>query len=203
MSKTIQEKIYDKDKAISFVRQVLAEPYFVFDTETTGKNRNYDQIIQWGLLTYKGKRYESLAKVTIPVSEGAYAIHHISNEDVENAPSIVEVMDKILYHKNAICYNIGFDAGVLKNSLRASGSGLEIDIDDGKVCKPCDAMKICAAFRGEWTEYYNDYRWRKLEFVCKEFGIDIDIPFHNALGDAMATEWAMKYVARQKLSTEQ
>jgi DNA polymerase-3 subunit epsilon len=195
--KTKQEIIQDKDDAILFARQILAETYFVFDTETTGKDRNYDQIVQWAILTSTGKQFKSLAKATIPVSEGAYAIHHISDIDLENAPSILEVMGKILYHKNMICYNVQFDAGVLKNSLRANCSGLEIDID--KVTVPCDVMVICAAFRGEWSESYNDYRWHKLDFVCKEFGIDIDCSLHDAMSDAMLTEKIMKYIANQKL----
>jgi DNA polymerase III epsilon subunit-like protein len=202
--KTKQEMTQDRDDAISFLRQVLAEVYFVFDTETTGKDKNYDQIVQWGILTYTGKQSKSLSKATIPVSEGAYGIHHISDIDLENAPNIYNsgVMDKILYGKYVVCYNIEFDARVLKNSLRASGSGLEIDIDNDKIFKPCDVMRLCAAFRGEWSEKYNDYRWRKLDFVCEEFGIEIDLPLHDAMSDAIMTEQVMKYIASQKLSTE-
>jgi len=203
MIKTIKEKIKDRDAAISFAREVLAEPHSVFDTETTGKNSNYDQIVQWAILRSTGEQFKSLAKVTIPVSDGAYAIHHISNEDLVNAPSILDLMDKLPYNKYVICYNIEFDAKVLKNSLRASGSGLEIDIDDNRNFKPCDAMRICAAFRGEWSEKYNDYRWRKLDFVCEEFGIEVDCALHDAMGDAMVTEKVMKYIASQKLSTEE
>lgn len=200
--KTELETINDKNKAILFIRQVLLEPYFVLDTETTGKNADYDQIAQWAIRTYTGKEYKSLAKVTIPVSPGAYDIHHISNEDLENAPSILKAMDRILYGAYAVCYNIEFDAKVLKNSLRACCTGLEIDIDDGKVCKPCDIMRLCAEFRGEWSEKYNDYRWRKLDFVCEEFGICIDVPLHDAMGDAILTEKVMIFIGSQKLSTE-
>jgi DNA polymerase-3 subunit epsilon len=201
MSKTIQEKMQDKDEAISFAREILAEPYFVFDTETTGKDKNYDQIIQMAVLESTGKQFKSLVKSTISVSEGAFDVHHISNKDLENAPFISKVIGKIPVNRYMITYNVPFDARVLKNSLRASGSGLEIDIDDVNI--PCDAMVICARFRGEWSERHNDYRWRKLDFVCKEFGIEVDLPLHDAMSDAIMTERVIKYIASQKLSTEQ
>lgn len=200
MNKTTQEKIQDRDNAISLARHALADPYFVFDTETTGKDKGYDQIVQWAVLRSTGKSFKSLAKATIPVSEGAYNVHHILDNDLKSAPDIIDVMNKIMYYKNLICYNIPFDSGVLKNSLRASGSGLEFDLDDKN--EPYDAMRICAEFRGEWCEKYNDYRWRKLEFVCEEFGIELDVTPHDALSDAILTERVMKYIASQKLSTE-
>lgn len=200
MHPTEKEIIRDRDKAILLAREILKNPYFVFDTETTGKNRHYDQIVEWGIVTSSGKKSKSLAKVTIPVTEEAYAIHHISNDDLKNAPCISDIMGKIMYGKNMICYNVGFDACVLKNSLRAN-VGFEIDIDER--CKPFDAMKITADFRGEWSEEHNDYRWRKLDFVCEEFGICTDSPFHDALTDAIMTEAVIKYIANQKLSTEE
>jgi DNA polymerase-3 subunit epsilon len=202
MSVTIQEKIQDRDNQISFVRQILVEPYFVFDTETTGKDRNYDQIVQMAVLKSTGKQFKSLVKPTIPVSEGAFDIHHISDKDLENAPVISEVLGEIPVRDiYMFTYNIAFDSGVLKNSLRASGSGFEIDIDSVNI--PCDAMRIYAAFKGDWSEKYNSYRWYSLEDACEQCGIEIDLPLHDAMSDAILTERLMKYVANQKLSTEQ
>jgi len=198
-------KIEDRDIAIKMAREALTKHYFVFDTETTGINAN-DEIVQFSILERNAgkeiRRFTTLVKPSIPVKEDAFAIHHISNKLLENAPSMRDVYTEIPTLLHLVGYNIAFDSQMLVNSLRAARAPV-FYIDDTRI-QPYDVMLICAQYRGRWDDTHHGYKWPKLCIACETFGITIDddLELHDSMTDVIMTERLLNYVAEQKLSTE-
>ena len=78
----------------------LEKPLVFFDLETTGLNISKDRIIEISLLKIMEDGSEIsktwLVKPEIPISEEAFTIHGISNEDVKNSPTFAEIGAEIL-----------------------------------------------------------------------------------------------------------
>ncbi len=194
--KTEQEKIVDRDKAITDARIVLSLPYFILDTETTGlKNA---QMCQIAILYNNGSHYKSLVKPTIPIEAGASAVHHITDKDVANAPTALDVIRKIPIFGAMVIYNAPFDIAVLKESISALYGIYTVEYNSGVY----DAMQIYSAFEGEWDEFHGNYRWHKLGVACEQCGIKLDLELHDALSDVIMTKKLLEYISNQKLSTE-
>lgn len=78
----------------------LEKPLVFFDLETTGLNISKDRIIEISLLKIMEDGSEIsktwLVNPEIPISEEAFTIHGISNEDVKNSPTFAEIGAEIL-----------------------------------------------------------------------------------------------------------
>jgi DNA polymerase-3 subunit epsilon len=195
--KTAEEAVEDRDNAILDARAILRNPYFVLDTETTGLSKA--QMCQVAILHADGKQYKSLVKPTIPIEEGASAVHKITNDMVREAPDALEVLKHIPIFGVMVIYNAPFDLGVLKHSANARGAIFSEEINSAIF----DAMQIYSNFRGEWDEYHGNYRWHKLGVACNQCKIEIDVKLHDAMSDCILTDRLIKYIASQKLSDEE
>jgi len=113
---------------------------FIFDTETTGltvRNGNLDEqpyIVQFaGILgevdSMNGftelDRVDIMVKPRIAIPFAASQVHGIYDRDVENAPYVEEVMDKILRYLNTtdivVGHNIEYDEEVIRSELKRLG----------------------------------------------------------------------------------
>lgn len=72
----------------------------IFDLETTGVDTQSDRIVQLAFLKVgmDGKKTEltSLVNPEMPIPEEATEVHGISDEDVKNAPTFKQLVDKII-----------------------------------------------------------------------------------------------------------
>jgi DNA polymerase-3 subunit epsilon len=69
-----------------------------YDVESTGLSVFHDRIIQISITLIDGDISKSktiLINPTIPISEGAYRVHNITDDIVKNSPTFPEVADKI------------------------------------------------------------------------------------------------------------
>jgi DNA polymerase-3 subunit epsilon len=153
---------------------------------------------QIAILHSDGNKYKSLVKPTIPIEAGASAVHHITDEDVKDAPTAIDILRNIPIFGFMVIYNAPFDLKILKQSILAQGQTYTHEYNTGVY----DAMQIYSAFRGEWDDYHGNYRWHKLGVACEQCGIKLDLELHDAMSDVIMTERLLKYVAEQKLSTE-
>lgn len=195
----IEQAIEYRNNAILRARKILINPYYVMDFETTGLAKDGGQIIQMGIAGSDDYRFLSYVKPTIPITKEANRVHHIIDCYLRDAPTILEVLDKIPLDKNAVFYNAPFDLKALENSVFAlNGTFCRYDIK-----RYFDAMVIFSNFYGEWSDRYNDYKWQKLAFACRQAGINCYSEFHDALADANATNELIKYTAKQRLFSEE
>ena len=100
--------------------------YCVFDTETTGLSERYERIIEFGaVLVEKGrvlKRFDTFIKpdISLEHAQEALSINNITEEDLANAPTMDEVLPKILEFLGdniLVAHNATFDIGFLNAAL--------------------------------------------------------------------------------------
>jgi len=149
--------------------------YVIQDTETTGLDKN-DVIIQIGVLDLDGNiLLDSLVKPTKrkKISTEATAIHGITMDMLEDAPTFEYLFPKFLEalgNKTLITYNAKFESRMVSQTLNQEGSRFR------KEWNGWDAMIAYSVYVGEWSEFYQDYKYQKLP------GAD-----HTAIGDCKAT----------------
>ena len=98
--------------------------YVVFDIETTGLDPEFDEIIEIGAVKIKDgikiDTFNSLRKPEYEIAEFITELTGITNEMVENAPSIDEVLPKFMDFINdyiIIGHNVNFDINFIYDNL--------------------------------------------------------------------------------------
>ncbi len=80
--------------------KILKSDYCVIDIETTGLNRQKDQIIEISALRVRNNKitdtFTKLVKPTVPIPYSATKINGITDEMVKNAPTIKEVISQFV-----------------------------------------------------------------------------------------------------------
>ena len=105
------------------------EGFVLFDTETTGLNTFHDDIVEIaGMIWQKNgemKTFQELISVNInKMTEGAWKIHKIPQEDIEKARPATEVLSdfaKFADGRALIAHNIRFDFDMLNSNLVRNG----------------------------------------------------------------------------------
>ncbi len=191
--------------------------FTILDCETTGLNPEYgDQIIEIALIActlHNGKlveidRFESLVNPGVRLDEKITFITGIKNEDLEHAPKIVEVKEKILtfFEKEPIIvgHNVAFDINYLKHSgLFGSPPDSPVPAKEKKEKKNAGQLSLLDTSQPQ-TESSESVTWDKsldtldLAFLFEESGLslslesltgryDIEHNSHRAMGDVEAT----------------
>lgn len=156
-------------------------PLVFFDFETTGLSANNgDRVCEIGAVKILGneeiERFSTFVYPERNIPARAFAVHGISDEDVEYAPSFVSVAGNFVkFLKGCVlcAYNIGFDLSFLNSELNRlslscwQGPYLDILIM---------ARKVLPGL----------YRY-KLAAVAESLNIE-NIRFHRALDDAIVTK---------------
>ncbi|BBL52747.1 DNA polymerase III subunit epsilon [Bartonella quintana] len=152
----------------------------IFDTETTGLDKEKDRIIEIGCVEMvdrylTGKRFHVyLNPQGVVISDEAVAIHGLTNERLKNEKSFSDIADELLEFINGatmVAHNASFDIGFLNAEL-------------GRVNKPLisvdNILDTLAMARRKFPMGPNS-----LDVLCKRFGIDNSHRvFHGALLDA-------------------
>ena len=95
----------------------------VIDTETTGADANYDQVIDLGFLEFEGtkliKKYSSLVNFEGELSSFIQKLTGINSKMLKKAPSFKSVEGELqeLYGHKLIAHNSDFEAGFLQKSF--------------------------------------------------------------------------------------
>lgn len=172
--KNVGRFIEDKNDAIEWAKKVLAtSDWVILDTETTGLYNA--EAVQIGVINHEGQTVlNSLLKPTITIPNDTIAIHGITNEAVTDAPSFPEIYPQIvkaLADKKVLIYNADFDICVLEYCCKLHNLPL-LELSKRSYC----VMLWYAQFNGEWSEYFDGYKWQPL--------LDGG---HNAIEDCLAT----------------
>jgi hypothetical protein len=199
----------DRREAAQWAREVLADPEAVIlDTETTSLG-GYVMEIAVIRVVDGAVLLDTRVNPGVPVDDGAYEVHGISDDDVRNSPRFCEIRAKlldILAGRRVVIYNVAFDSGVLVRELeryhqthapfhiarwtwRSKWDGPHADTDDadvaawsGSIRWEC-AMEAYAAWWGEWSDYWGSYTWQKLNGG------------HDARGDCEAVRRRLRVMA--------
>lgn len=182
-----------RQRVLYEARELRRTGYRTYDSETTGLEWE-DQVIQWAVCNQEGNVLGSgNVKPTVPISEGAYAIHGISMEQLADAPTFAEAWPEILTlleGQTVVIYNANFDLGKLWFSAQAHGITIPYDF-----VKSVCAMELFARFYGEVHDYWGTYTWQKLTTAIVSLEIDVPGHTHDAAHDAAATALIIKKLA--------
>ncbi|MBI1979486.1 MAG: single-stranded-DNA-specific exonuclease RecJ [Elusimicrobia bacterium] len=101
------------------------QDYCILDFETTGLSSGNDQILEIGSLQIRNflvqEEFHTMVRPTCPISDGAIAVHGITEEMVEDAPPIEDVLPKLLKfigNRTIVAHNARFDLGFLRSTVR-------------------------------------------------------------------------------------
>ena len=182
-----------RQRVLYEARELWRNSYITFDSETTGLEAE-DQIIQWAVCDQEGNVLgSSYIKPTVPISEGAFAVHGIRDEQLADAPSFADVwptIHELLISKTVVIYNADFDLG----KLWSSATAYQIELPYTTIHTVC-AMHLFARFYGQMHEYWGTYTWQKLTTAIRELGIEVAGQAHHAEHDAAATAMVIKKLA--------
>ena len=170
-------------QSIQWARNLLAHPFFVLDTETTGLGKE-DEIVQIGIVDRDGAvSMNQVIKPTIPIPRGASAVHGISDHDVKDAPSFMRVyiqLSALLAGQVVVAYNMDFDWRMLQQTAA------RYRLPDVRIGKRDCAMKQYARFKGVRKAKGRNYVWHKLGNAVRQEGLEVTRA-HDALDDARMT----------------
>lgn len=160
--------------------QIPQEKVFVIDTETTGLDRQNDEMVQLSIVDGLGRTVLNayLKPEHRRQWKKAEQIHGISPSDVESCPHYSEIkphVEQILADARMIVgYNLPFDLAFLRDTKIRENTIM------------FDVMREFAPIKGEWLEWKKDYKWIKLTECAAHYGIR-NPAAHNSLHDAQTT----------------
>jgi DNA polymerase III subunit epsilon len=161
-------------------------PIALIDVETTGRDASVDRVVEIGIAIARGgeivDRKNWLINPGIPIPAEAQAVHHISDDDVKDAPRFPEVArDIIAALKGCVpaAYNAAFDRAFLMNECaRAEMRGAEGTPALSRDVEWFDPLV--------WArELQHDERSKSLGEVAGRLGVKLENA-HRAMDDAEA-----------------
>jgi len=169
--------------------------YILLDTETTGHG-DEDRICQLAFITLKGRSVEvhnSLCKPPLAIKYEAMAVHHITEEMVEDKPSYAlcdaaRILDDLNAPENVlIIQNAPFDLGMLEK---------EGFVWKGKLIDTLRCMKHLepelSSHGLQFLRYAKGF-YKEEESIQQEMGL-ASIQAHDALGDVIVLRQLMSYL---------
>jgi DNA polymerase-3 subunit epsilon len=102
-------------------------PFVAIDVEATGLDPNLDRVVEVACVVFRAgevQRFAWLVNPGCPISAEAQAVHHISDDDVRDAPSFAGLAEEILlalYQGVPLAYNAEFDRAFLLAEFSRAG----------------------------------------------------------------------------------
>ena len=161
----------------------------VLDTETTGLDYTKERMVEFAAVRLENgvikDSFETLINPEQHIRKSSIAVHGITEEMVQDAPTEAEVMPKILEFIGdypIVAHNAIFDYSYINEAAkRTTGKGIE-------------NTRIDTEFM--FKEVYPDLLSHGLDNLMKKFEIDIK-DRHRAMGDTMGL--ALAYPKLKKL----
>ncbi len=155
----------------------------VLDTETTGIDpKSGHRIIEIGCVEIINRRttnnhYHQYIKPYRKIDDGAFKVHGITNEFLNDKPSFFDIVDEFMDFINGaelIIHNASFDVGFINHELKLLKQGRK------PVEEYCQILDTLALARKQ-----NPGQKNNLDALCKRYGIDnSNRQLHGALLDA-------------------
>lgn len=162
--------------------------FAVIDFETTGLDPALDRVLEMGIVTFDDGvmtgSHNWLIQPTIPVPEGATAVHGITDEMLADAPRFEAVWSEIRVHLEGrlpVAYNAGFDKKFLLAELERMGEPVW-----GEHLPPSMQSDVEWIDPLVWIRELFPDESAKLGDVCARFEIALE-DAHRAAHDAEAT----------------
>jgi DNA polymerase-3 subunit epsilon len=162
--------------------------FAVIDFETTGLDAAVDRVIEMGIVCFEdgvlAASQNWLINPTIPVPEGATAVHGITDEMLADKPRFEEIWPEIRTHLEGrlpVAYNAGFDKKFLLAELERAG-----ETTWGDDLPPAMQSEVEWIDPLVWVRELFPDQSAKLGKICEHLEIPLE-GAHRAANDAEAT----------------
>ncbi len=172
-----------------FKELVRSGDFVVLDTETTGIYSA--EVVQIAVIDSQGNvLLDTLVQPVREIPDAATRIHGITDADVVNAPTWLEVglrLIDFIAGRNVIVWNADFDRRVMNESDQVSLKPTKLDDDFSwdEVCNWYCAMTAYAEHYGKWNERHQSYTYQSLASAQFQLGLP-PRHGHSALEDCRA-----------------
>ncbi len=156
--------------------------YIVLDFETTGLFGDDPEVLQVSVINDKGETLISgYCRPEHTESWGqAQAVHGISPEMVADCPTFREgYLPKLLEIIEGAAAIVAYNADFERSILHSYG------VDP--VVAFIDPMLMFAEVWGDWSDYFQSYRWQKLQTAANYYNYEFQA--HDSLEDVRATRF--------------
>lgn len=185
---------YNKRCCMALMQKCIGRTFIVFDTETTGINKEKDYIVEFAAMKYIVKNSqvpELIDKIDLYMrppflmDQKVIDIHGITNEFLMDKPNEKDCIQKIedFFGDRPIIlgYNIDFDYAMLSSLFQRNNRQLQVSAI-------LDVMEM-----GYDVCFGNEFKDHKLSTLVSALGLDAGLDFHNALDDTIATYRLLLY----------
>ena len=158
--------------------------YVVVDVETTGLDLRRDVIVSFGSVVVRAGRLQCETAVRThvkpdqPVGVAAISVHGLRDQDLDAAPRLDEVIDRIVAELDGrvvVAHAAWVEKAFLTRALRTAGRRYTSPVIDTA------ALLRAADLAATGTGYEPD-----IEVMAESLGLCVHTP-HDALGDALTT----------------
>lgn len=163
--------VYGKNKEVD-----IDTTYVVLDIETTGLSSINDKITEFGMVKIEHGEiidtYETFVNPEVHIPDNITQITGITDEMVENAPKIDEVIPKVLEFVGdlpIVAHNANFDIGFIRYNAKLLGYELNNVI--------IDSLQMS-------RDIFPNFKKHKLGILADNLGIEVDVA-HRALDDVI------------------
>lgn len=175
----------DRVSVVRWAKAIFEAPecWRVLDTETTGLDCR-DRVVEIAVVGLNGTPLlNTLVKPTDEwfMSPEAQAVHGITVDELESAPTFSEIyseLAEVLKGCNLLTYGADFDARMMSGELSRAGLPPLVASERWHCL-----MDNYAAWCGEWSYYWGNYRWQALGGS------------HRALGDCLVALARLREIA--------
>lgn len=196
----------DRASAILWARQILTQDFVIMDTETTGLTID-DEAVSIAVLSKEGEvLFNSLLCHEKQCDPRALATHGITWEMTRSAPAFRDVASQVfdlIGGRDVLGYNVTFDLRILGQMIARYNLGETQPGAFGNMPPKTahDVMGLFAQFYGDWSDYRQDYIWKKLTYAAAYLGIPTG-GAHGAAGDCLMTLEVVRKMAETKVRGE-
>lgn len=173
------------------------EVFVCLDCEFTGLDQEKDRILELGVATFQGgaihNSFETLIDPECLISEGALAIHKITQSMLEGKPKIKEVLPEVLSLVDEhiiIGHSISFDIQMIEREAKQSLVTSKLTQS-----KTIDTLRL--------ARLYGDSPNNSLENLARHFNIKVEGEAHRAMTDVKMNIEVFKQLTRRFKTVEE
>jgi DNA polymerase III subunit epsilon len=158
--------------------------YCVVDVEATGLDLRHDVLISFGSVAVRSGRlccetaFYTDVRPTRRVSTGSVGVHGLRDQDLDAAPELTEVIDRIVGELDGrvlVAHTAWVERAFLTRALRSQGRRFDVAVIDTA------ALLRAVGLARSGTGFEPD-----VETMAETLGLCVHTP-HHALGDALTT----------------
>ena len=173
------------------LRQLVAEPFVILDTETTGLLA--PEVVSVAVIDDRGRPLlHELVRPEKLIEPEAARLTGLCLEALEGKPSFLEIAPSVadaIRGRRVVIYNAAYDVAVLQNTHRRYGLDLP-------AFEPWCAMEWFARLYGQWSPERGAFVWQPLTKAATFFGVRVETS-HDALSDCMTTWHILQEAVRR------